>query len=141
MFNTGNLDDVDELFAPDFTLRHLDAPSPELDRESWKELSRPFISGFSEWRLEVEDLVAEGDAVVARVRFSGRHTGDFQGILPTNRRVESTGMVWFRIAQGKIVEHWGEFDALALMRQLGEYGQEGRRRVDGDLSSTSPFHR
>lgn len=119
MFNTGNLDDADELFAPNFTLRHLDAPSPELDREGWKELSRPFISGLSERRLEVEDLVAEGDGVVARVTFSGRHTGSFQGIPPTDREVETTGMVWFRITEGKIVEHWGEFDALGLMQQLG----------------------
>jgi len=119
MFNTGNLDDADELFAPNFTLRHLDAPSPELDREGWKELSRPFISGLSERRLEVEDLVAEGDGVVARVTFSSRHTGNFQGIPPTDREVETTGMVWFRITGGKIVEHWGEFDALGLMQQLG----------------------
>ncbi len=119
MFNTGDLDDADELFAPDFTLRHLDAPEPELDREGWKELSRPFISGFSDRRVAVDGLLSEGDEVAARLTFSGRHTGHFFGIPPTDSRVEFTGMVWFRIADGRIVEHWGEFDALGLMRQLG----------------------
>jgi predicted ester cyclase len=97
--------------------RHLDAPG--LDREGWKEFSRPFVSGFSERRLAVEDLVAEGDEVVARMTFSGRHTGEFFGVAPTGRRVRFTGIVWFRIAEGKIVKHWGEFDALGLMQQLG----------------------
>ncbi len=73
----------------------------------------------------MEALVSEGDEVVARVRFSGRHTGEFFSIPPTGRRVEFTGMVWFRIAEGKIAEHWGEFDAPALMRQLGAVSEPG----------------
>jgi predicted ester cyclase len=117
MFDTGDLNEADELFAPDFIVRHLDAP--ELDRGGWKEFSRPFVSGFSERRLAVEGLVTEGDQVVARMTFSGRHTGEFFGIAPTEREVRFTGIVWFRIAEGKIVEHWGEFDALGLMQQLG----------------------
>ena len=51
--------------------------------------------------------------------FSGRHTGEFLSAAPTGRRVCFTGIVWFRIAEGKIVVHWGEFDALGLMQQLG----------------------
>ena len=141
MFNTGNLDDADKLFAPNFTLRHLDAPTPELDREGWKKLSRPFISGFSERRLEVEDLVTEGDQVVARVTFFGRHTGNFQGILPTNRQVECTGMIWFRIAEGKSVEHWGEFVALGLMQQLGVIPLAGQGLREPDTPGTGAGHR
>jgi steroid delta-isomerase-like uncharacterized protein len=124
IFNQGNLDAADELFGPGFITRHLDAP--DLDREGWKEFSRPFISGFSERRLAVEDLVAEEEEVVGRVTFSGKHTGEFFGIPPTDRRVEFTGMVWFRIAEGKIVEHWGEFDALGLLRQLGAVPDSGQ---------------
>ena len=125
MFNTGDLDEADELFAPDFIIRHLDAP--ELDREGWKEFSRPFVSGFSERWLTVEDLVTEGHEVVARMTFSGRHTGEFFGVAPTGREVRFTGIVWFRIAKGKIVEHWGEFDALGLMQQLGVVEQPSRQ--------------
>jgi predicted ester cyclase len=117
MFDTGNFDEADELFVPDFIVRHLDAP--ELDCEGWKEFSRPFVSGFSKRQLVVEDLVTEGNEVVARMTFSGRHTGEFFGVAPTGREVRFTGIVWFRISEGKIIEHWGEFDALGLLQQLG----------------------
>jgi steroid delta-isomerase-like uncharacterized protein len=125
MFNTGDLNEADELFAPDFIVRHLDAP--ELDRGGWKQFSQPFVSGFSERRLTVEDLVTEGNEVVARMTFSGRHTGEFFGVAPAGREVRFTGIVWFRISEGKIVEHWGEFDALGLLRQLGVIEQPSKQ--------------
>jgi predicted ester cyclase len=70
--------------------------------------------------LEVEGLVAVDDEAVARATFSGEHTGEFQGIPPTGREVRFGGMAWFRIdGEGKIVEHWGQFDAMGMMQQLG----------------------
>jgi predicted ester cyclase len=99
MFYTGDLDEADELFAPDFIVWHLDAP--ELDREGWKGFSRPFVSGFSGRRLAVEDLLTEGDKVVARMTFAGRHPGEFFGVAPTGREVGFAGTVWFRIAEGR----------------------------------------
>src|SRR5215204_1911075 len=90
-----------------------------LDREGWKEFTRPFMTGFSERELVVESVIAEGDEVAARVNFHGRHTGDFQGTPPTGREIKFTGTAWFRIADGKVVEHWGEFDGMSLMQQLG----------------------
>jgi predicted ester cyclase len=68
------------LFAPDFIVRHLDAP--ELDREGWKRFSRLFVSGFVQRRLAVEDVVTEGNEVVARMTFAGRQTGEFFGVAP-----------------------------------------------------------
>jgi steroid delta-isomerase-like uncharacterized protein len=118
IFHTGNLDDVDELFAPGFSARLPGSVGP-LDREGWKEFTRPFMSGFSDRELVVESVVAEADEAAARVTFRGRHTGDFQGAPPTEREVAFTGMAWFRMAEGKIVEHWGEFDAMGLMQQIG----------------------
>lgn len=117
MFDTGDLDVADELFAPDFIVRHLDAP--ELEREGWKRFSRLFVSGFAQRRLAVEDVVTEGNEVVARMTFTGRQTGEFFGVAPTGREVRFTGIVWFRISGGKIVEHWGELDSLGLLQQLG----------------------
>jgi predicted ester cyclase len=107
MFDTGDLDVADELFAPDFIVRHLDAP--ELDREGWKRFSRLFVSGFAQRRLAVEDVVTEGNEVVARMTFTGRQTGEFFGVAPTGREVRFTGIVWFRISGGKIVEHWANW--------------------------------
>ena len=56
--------------------------------------------------------LAEGDQVVARVRITGTHTGNFWGVAPTGRHVDLTAIYIVRIANGKIVEHW---DALQVI--------------------------
>jgi steroid delta-isomerase-like uncharacterized protein len=118
MLSTGNLELVDELCAPDFAAYMPGVLAP-LDREGWKEFARPFVNGFSDRQLMVDGVVAEGDQVVVRHTISGRHTGNFQGIPPTDRRVEVAAMGWFRLSDGKIVEHWTVLDLLGVMQQLG----------------------
>ena len=76
-------------------------------------------SAFPDLQMNVEDMIAEGDKVVARVRMSGTHQGEFMGIDPTGNRVEISGIDILRVADGKIVEHWGNFDDLGMMQQLG----------------------
>jgi ketosteroid isomerase-like protein len=99
MFDTGDLDEADELFAPDFIVRHLDAP--ELDREGWKGFSRPFVSGFSQRRLTVEDLVSEGDQVVARMRVSGGTPASSSVSLRPAERSASRGWCGFASPRGR----------------------------------------
>jgi predicted ester cyclase len=67
----------------------------------------------------IEDLIAEGDKVVARLTTSGTHQGVFLGLSPTGKRVMVTGIEIFRLAGGKIVEHWNTYDDLGLFQQLG----------------------
>jgi len=67
----------------------------------------------------VEDLIAEGDKVAARLRVRGTHLGDLNGIAPTGRRVDFTGIVMSRVEGGRIAEDWANFDDLGMMRQLG----------------------
>lgn len=69
--------------------------------------------------VTVEDLIAEGDKVAARVTTRGTHTGELMGLPPTGRRVEWSGISMTRHADGRIAEQWGEFDALGLLQQLG----------------------
>ena len=64
-------------------------------------------------------FIAEGDKVVARLTARGTHQGLFRGIPPTGRVVTWTGIRIFRIAEGKIVEHWANWDDLSLLKQLG----------------------
>jgi steroid delta-isomerase-like uncharacterized protein len=67
----------------------------------------------------IEDLVAEGDKVVCR--WSGRltHQGEIMGVAPTGKAITITGIVIYRIANGKIQEEWDYSDTLGLMQQLG----------------------
>lgn len=66
-----------------------------------------------------EDLLVEGDKVVARWTCRGTHQGVFRGMAPTGKRVTFTGMTLYRMAQGKIVEQWTEEDGVSLCQQLG----------------------
>ena len=66
--------------------------------------------GFPDLSITIEDVMAEGDRVAARVVMRGTHRGEFQGITPTGKRVEVRAIDMFRISNGKIVEHWGHAD-------------------------------
>ena len=74
---------------------------------------------FPDYRFEVEDLIAEGDRVVARVTVSGTHLGEMMGLAPTGRRISTSGIEVFRFEDGKMAEHWAAFDALGMLRQIG----------------------
>jgi steroid delta-isomerase-like uncharacterized protein len=67
----------------------------------------------------VEDLIAEGDKVVARITAHGTHEGELFGIPATGKTMRMSAIGMWRIADGKIVEHWYEADNLGMMQQLG----------------------
>jgi predicted ester cyclase len=72
-------------------------------------------------RVTVEDIIAEGDRVAARVTMRGTHLGEFDGIAPTGKRVEVRAIDIYRITDGKIVEHW----AMATTRPTSSACQSG----------------
>lgn len=76
-------------------------------------------AAFPDLHVTVEDMVAEGDKVVARVTMSGTHKGEFMGIAPTGKQITVGIIEILRIAGGKVVEHWNVVDSLGMMQQLG----------------------
>jgi steroid delta-isomerase-like uncharacterized protein len=76
-------------------------------------------AAFPRYSLDPEDIFAEGDKVLVRFTLRGTHHGDFMGIPPTGRTVAVPGLIVYRIAEGKIAEHWMHMDNMALMQQLG----------------------
>jgi predicted ester cyclase len=104
--HTGNLDAAEELFAPGAA----DAARQE---------AADFRRGFPDVVSTIEDLIAEGDKVVARWRSRATHRGEYMGIPPTGEEVEFTGISVYRIEGGKIAESWNSEDQLCLMRQIG----------------------
>jgi predicted ester cyclase len=78
-----------------------------------------FRSAFEDFHATMLDQIAEGDKVVTRKVFHGRHTGEFQGIAPTGREVEIQVIDIVRVVDGRIVEHWNCVDRLGLLAQLG----------------------
>jgi predicted ester cyclase len=76
-------------------------------------------AAFPHYEMLVEELIAEGDKVVVRFALRATHQGDFMGIPATGRQVNVPGIIIYRIAADKIVEHWMQFDAMTMMQQLG----------------------
>ena len=89
------------------------------DPERVERGSIAMAEAFPDLRMTEADSVKEGDKVAFRWLLSGTHEGEFMGVAPTGRRVEAMGMDIVRLADGDIVEHWGEFDAVGLLRRMG----------------------
>jgi steroid delta-isomerase-like uncharacterized protein len=92
---------------------------PPLDAAGHTMYAKVMETAFPDLDRQIEDLVAEGDRVVARWTAKGTHLGDFNGMPPTGKFATSSGITIFRIADGKIVEEWSENDLLGLLTQLG----------------------
>jgi predicted ester cyclase len=107
VMNAGRLEVLDDLYEP------------RLARAARKWIA-PFQASFPDMRMEIVDLIAEGDQVVGRFRCSGTHTGTWRGHPPTGKRFERIDEVAiFRFRDGKIVQAWSLEDTLRRLEQLG----------------------
>jgi steroid delta-isomerase-like uncharacterized protein len=109
---------ADAIIHPDF-VDHTNPPGMQHGIEGHKAVVRLFRSVFPDLEWRIDDLIAEGDKVVARTTMRGTQQGAFFGLPPTGKAVEMTGVHVMRIADRRIAEHWGSNDDLGLMRQLG----------------------
>ena len=119
IFNGGNLDLADELYAPNYVLHDPSLPEDLHGPEGIKQYAATSLGAFPDARVTVEDQVAEGDKVVNRWTATGTHTGDLMGMSPTGRRIEISGITINRFSGGKIAEDWYQSDDLGMMQQLG----------------------
>lgn len=116
--NGGDEAALDALVADDY-VEHV--PGAGGGRESVKRHLAMFRSGFPDIRFNVEALLGEGDDVVARTVTEGTHSGEFMGHPPTGRPFRANGIEMFRVRDGRVAEHWGVFDTLGMLWQLGLY--------------------
>jgi len=115
----GNLDVVDAICATNYRL-HATLSGPDaIDRDQLKGLVHSWRSSFGGGRIRIDDIVAEGDLVAARMLETGTHSGEFKGIQPSGREVSYGSMTFLRILDDKIVEHWGLLDMPTLLQQIG----------------------
>ncbi|HZD60663.1 MAG TPA: ester cyclase [Anaerolineae bacterium] len=117
-FNRGDLDTYWGYFSPDF-VNHSASLGGTLDLEGAKQSMQAELSALPDLKLNVVDVVAEGDMVAARGTMTGTQTGSFQGIAPTGKQVSIESMVFLRIVDGKFVENWEVADTYGMMVQLG----------------------
>ncbi len=118
LWNQWNLDLADELIAPDVTFRGSLGVTVR-GRDGFERYLTMVRTAFPNFHNTVEDLVAEGDKVAARLTYRGTHEQELFGIASTHRQVTYSGIAIFRITNGMIVDGWVLGDTLRLMQQLG----------------------
>ncbi len=119
LWNKGNLSVADQLFTPNYT--HHDSSSPDFGHgpESERKRATLYRTAFPDLRLTIEDIIAEGDIVMARWSCQGTHKGDLNGIAPTGKHFTISGVTTVRFLNGKLAEGYVNWDALGMMQQLG----------------------
>ncbi len=123
--NRNQLDQLDDIVAADLISHNL-LPGFVPGLESGKVAHRRALAACPDYHVETVDLIAEEDKVVERWKASGTHTGTaFFGVPASGKHFSGTGISIYRIASGKIVEHWAEADFLGLLQQLGALPSRG----------------
>jgi steroid delta-isomerase-like uncharacterized protein len=119
LLSAGDIDGFGDHIADDF-VEHEEMPGLEPSKEGVKQMFRMYWAAFPDLRMEVEDVLVSGDKGVARVRATGTHQGEFMGMPATGKSVDVQLIDIIRFGEdGLAREHWGVFDALGMMQQLG----------------------
>lgn len=118
VFNQRKVDLVDELAVEDYVENN---PFPGMGngRNDLKARVQAILGAFNPMSFKVEELVAEGEKVVARWTQTATHSGSFMGIPPTGKEVTVAGIDIHLLRDGRMAEHWHVVDQFGLLQQLG----------------------
>ncbi|MEA3001808.1 MAG: hypothetical protein QOH81_596 [Sphingomonadales bacterium] len=117
-FHTGAVP-LEDLYSPDY-VHHNEAFYPGLapGLDNFKRALFAKAGGISDLSVRIDHLVGEGDKVVARFTLTGTHSGNFQGVPPTGRRVTFPATDIYRFENGRIAEGWALMDFLSFLQQV-----------------------
>ncbi len=119
LLNAGDVDGFGDLLSDDF-VEHEETPGLAPTKDGVKAFFRMYIAAFPDLRMDPLDVLPSGDKVVARVRATGTNQGAFMGMPATGKSVDVELIDIMRLGgDGLVHEHWGVFDALLMMKQLG----------------------
>jgi steroid delta-isomerase-like uncharacterized protein len=119
IFNQGNLDLVDEIYASDFVGHDPTMPEDTRGVEGAREFYGMYRNAFPDTQITIEDQLAEGYMVATRWTARGTHQGELMGVPPSGNRVEVMGITISRNEGGKVAEEWNNYDALGMMQAIG----------------------
>jgi steroid delta-isomerase-like uncharacterized protein len=117
--SAGDISGFGDLVADDF-VEHEEVPGLPPTKDGVLDYFRLLLTAFPDMRMDVEDLMSDGDKTVARVRATATHDGEFMGVPPTGKHVDMQLIDIMRFDDdGLVCEHWGVADMFSLMQQLG----------------------
>ena len=117
LFNNGNLDAVDKFVDSGVTV-HKPFPWQRSGQKAFYDTVEVFKLGFPDLRIKFDDVLGDGDKVVAKFTVSGTHKETFLNIPSTGKKVEYEEVNIVRFRDEKIVEHWVVADTYSLMQTL-----------------------
>ena len=117
IWNLGNLAALDDLTTPTYTYQL--GGQPGRDRAGMQQFIKMIRVAFPDWRVQIVDIIAEGNMVVIRWQGQVTHQGVFQGIPPTGKQVAVSGINMYRVIDGKVDAEWEQTDSLGMLQQLG----------------------
>ena len=118
MWNGWDFSVADEIIHPDIEFRGSIGLTVK-GRDGFKGYMNTIRAAFPDFHNTIEELVAEGDSVVAVLTYSGTHRGTLFGVAPTGKRIQYVGTAIFRIEAGQVTRGWVLGDTLSLLQQLG----------------------
>ena len=118
VFNMGKLEQADTLIAAEYIDHNPMGLGGKSGIEGFKQTVRALRFAFPDLRFTVEQMIVNGDQVVARTTMQGTHKNSFMGVDPTDKQVTVSGFDIFRVADGVVAERWGTLDGLTLMQQM-----------------------
>ena len=119
MFSSGDLSIADEIYSEEYVGYDPAQPEPIRGIEGAKAEVAGYRAAFSDLTVTLDHQVAEGDYVATRWTARGTHDGELFGVAPTGNSVSTSGITIIRVADGKIVEDYTQWDALGLMQAIG----------------------
>jgi steroid delta-isomerase-like uncharacterized protein len=117
--NRGDVSVADDVFASDGVVHINGSPDPNLSVDGFKQMLSGLLAAFPDLRITVEDQIVSGDKVATRWTAEGTNSGAFGPVPATGRHVRINGLILDRVAAGRVVERWEQWDQMGLMQQLG----------------------
>jgi steroid delta-isomerase-like uncharacterized protein len=121
VLNAGNFGLLDQLIGASY-VEHNPVANQAAGAAGVRDRIRDLRKAFPDLRFVLDELVGEGEVVAARYHWQGTHKGTFLGIAPTGRRLSVRGMDFYRLEDGRVIEHWDVVDEFGMLSQLGDLG-------------------
>jgi steroid delta-isomerase-like uncharacterized protein len=117
--NRGDVSVADKVFAADCVIHINGSPDRNLGVEGFKKMMAGLLAAFPDLRVTIEDQIVAGSKVATRWVAEGTNSAPFGNVPATGRRVRVDGLILDRVADGRVVERWEQWDQAGMMQQLG----------------------
>ena len=124
VWNHADAQALNEITTPTFT--YCLGGLPPRDRTAMLAFVQAVHTAFPDWRVEIEDLVADDNTAAVRWKGEVTHEGPFHGIPPTGKRISVAGINMYRIENGRVAQEWEQMDSLGMLAQMGVLPPSGQ---------------